>query len=156
MTVSGLIALLMDCLSAIVVNYCILYALSTFTLLICLMTGAVVHWRNLISASSCFSLSSFTWSSKSSVICPTLIYNFQSFQLLFLSRASFFVNSRFTIYRQEIGLASYIVSDVHGCTPISIQAYGFLWSIAGRIDQQEVDSQIMMFACGTWGTSSLH
>ena len=146
MTVSGLIALLMDCLSAIVVNYCILYALSTFTLLICLMTGAVVHRRNLISASSCFSPSSFTWSSKSSVICPTLIYNFQSFQLHFLSRASFFVNS----------LASYIVSDVHGCTPISIQAYGFLWSIAGRIDQQEVDSQIMMFACGTWGTSSLH
>jgi len=70
MTVSGLIALLVDCLSAIVVNYCILYAQSTFILLICLMTGAVVHRWNMISASSGFSQSSFTWSSESSVVCP--------------------------------------------------------------------------------------
>jgi len=94
MTDSGLIAFLMDCLSSIVVNFCILYAPSTFTLLLCLMSGAVVHRRNLISAISCFSVSSFTRFSESGVRSPPWslhsskifsLSGFFPFQLLFFS-----------------------------------------------------------------------
>jgi len=134
MTVSDLIALLMDYLSSKVVNYCILYAQSTFTLLICLMPGAVVHRRNLISASSFFSVSSVTvnpvwyvyqlpWSLHSCVI-------FRVFPVLFLFSSSFLADqvssllSRFTIDKRSASMSIWRNPSYQTCTPISIQAYG--------------------------------
>ena len=62
MTVSGLIALLMDCLSAIVVNYCILYAYAVYFhsphLPDVRSCSASVEYD--FSQYSCFSVSSFT------------------------------------------------------------------------------------------------
>ena len=97
------------------------------------MSGAVV-----ISGSSCFSVSSFTWSSESSVICPVtmelaLVYDFQSlssfvsFHLLF-STASFLVT--FTVHHIDKTSASMSVwhpPSYQTCTPIAIHAYGFLF-----------------------------
>jgi len=84
-----------------------------------------------------------------------LIYNFQSlssfvsFQLLFLSRASFFLNSWFTIYRQEISLASSIVSDVHGCSFARPFSFRHTFSLINRWKNGSTRSWFtdMMFYC---------